>query len=167
MCSQTCPSVMAQYGAKSFSGFFFSSRRRHTSSLRDWSSDVCSSDLASTWVLDRLASIRTPWLTDVANGIKVAGSSWGVTVIGLTAVALIMAFRRWRHLLVFVSSLFFLEIVAQWIYFALSRPRPYGVPIIASSGGYSAPSPPVAVLTIFLVGAVYCLAVPGRSRSYA
>src|SRR6267378_3749117 len=27
--------------------FFFSSRRRHTSSLRDWSSDVCSSDLAA------------------------------------------------------------------------------------------------------------------------
>src|SRR5438874_2413828 len=26
-------------------GFFFSSRRRHTRSLRDWSSDVCSSDL--------------------------------------------------------------------------------------------------------------------------
>src|SRR5690349_22063824 len=25
--------------------FFFSSRRRHTSSLREWSSDVCSSDL--------------------------------------------------------------------------------------------------------------------------
>src|SRR5204862_1842344 len=28
-----------------FSCFFFSSRRRHTRSLRDWSSDVCSSDL--------------------------------------------------------------------------------------------------------------------------
>src|SRR5438105_5728309 len=28
--------------------FFFSSRRRHTRSTRDWSSDVCSSDL-STW----------------------------------------------------------------------------------------------------------------------
>src|SRR5699024_11433648 len=27
------------------SGFFFSSRRRHTRSKRDWSSDVCSSDL--------------------------------------------------------------------------------------------------------------------------
>jgi membrane-associated phospholipid phosphatase len=124
-------------------------------------------DQASTWVLNRLAAIRTPWLTDVANGIKVAGSSWGVTVIGLTAVALIMVFRRWRHLLVFVSSLFFLEIVGKWIYFALSRPRPYGVPIIASWGGYSAPSPPVAFLTIFLMGAVYCLAVPGRSRTYA
>src|SRR5205809_667325 len=29
--------------------FFFSSRRRHTRCSRDWSSDVCSSDLA-TWV---------------------------------------------------------------------------------------------------------------------
>src|SRR6266496_4755421 len=28
--------------------FFFSSRRRHTRSLRDWSSDVCSSDLDRT-----------------------------------------------------------------------------------------------------------------------
>src|SRR5699024_11798341 len=27
--------------------FFFSSRRRHTRSRRDWSSDVCSSDLAA------------------------------------------------------------------------------------------------------------------------
>src|SRR5438874_8596713 len=38
--------------------FFFSSRRRHTSSLRDWSSDVCSSDLMrSGW--RRLASTGT------------------------------------------------------------------------------------------------------------
>src|SRR5439155_5308837 len=29
--------------------FFFSSRRRHTSWPRDWSSDVCSSDLAGAW----------------------------------------------------------------------------------------------------------------------
>src|SRR5699024_11950309 len=28
--------------------FFFSSRRRHTRSKRDWSSDVCSSDLKKT-----------------------------------------------------------------------------------------------------------------------
>src|ERR671927_552426 len=29
--------------------FFFSSRRRHTRSLCDWSSDVCSSDLFGEW----------------------------------------------------------------------------------------------------------------------
>src|SRR5437868_9967304 len=31
--------------ASALVGFFFSSRRRHTRSKRDWSSDVCSSDL--------------------------------------------------------------------------------------------------------------------------
>src|SRR2546429_6547502 len=41
-------------------GFFFSSRRRHTRCSRDWSSDVCSSDLyflpgqAPTWTTPRV-----------------------------------------------------------------------------------------------------------------
>src|SRR5204863_3824664 len=35
--------------------FFFSSRRRHTRSLRDWSSDVCSSDLESQTNIERSA----------------------------------------------------------------------------------------------------------------
>src|SRR5204863_1427567 len=34
--------------------FFFSSRRRHTRSLRDWSSDVCSSDLDMVEVMAAL-----------------------------------------------------------------------------------------------------------------
>src|SRR5438874_9988275 len=37
--------------------FFFSSRRRHTRSLRDWSSDVCSSDLSTR----RSSRCRTPY----------------------------------------------------------------------------------------------------------
>jgi tRNA A-37 threonylcarbamoyl transferase component Bud32 len=124
-------------------------------------------DRVSTWVLRQLAGMRTPWLTDVANGIKVAGTGWGVTVVGVSLVVLTMAFRRWRHLLVFLCSLLFLLTVGDWIHSGLSRPRPYGVPIIASWASYSAPSPPVANLTIFLMGVVYCLAVPGRPRSYA
>jgi hypothetical protein len=121
---------------------------------------------ASTWVLRQLAGMRTPWLTDVATGIKAAGTGWGVTVLGLSLIALTMAFRRWRHLLVFMGSLFFLEQVGTLIYEGLSRPRPYGVPIITSWAGYAGASPPVAILTIFLMGIVYCLAVPGRARSY-
>src|SRR5204862_4829909 len=40
--------------------FFFSSRRRHTRSLRDWSSDVCSSDLFSRelWTADATPLLR-------------------------------------------------------------------------------------------------------------
>src|SRR3712207_7273198 len=37
---------MRDYGEVRLCMFFFSSRRRHTRYWRDWSSDVCSSDLA-------------------------------------------------------------------------------------------------------------------------
>ena len=64
-------------------------------------------DQIGTWILRQLAELRTPWLTDVANGIKAAGTGWGVAV-GLSVVVLAMVFRRWRHLLVFLGSLIFL-----------------------------------------------------------
>ena len=66
-------------------------------------------DRASTWVLRQLAGIRTPWLTDVANGINAAGSGWGASVLGVSVVALTIMFRRWRHLLVFLGSVLFLD----------------------------------------------------------
>jgi hypothetical protein len=53
-------------------------------------------DRANTWFLHVLAHLRTPWLTDVAGGIKAVGSGWGVTVLGLSVVALTMIFLRWR-----------------------------------------------------------------------
>src|SRR2546421_4228625 len=40
--------------------FFFSSRRRHTRSDRDWSSDVCSSDLLAVQRHDRCAACVIP-----------------------------------------------------------------------------------------------------------
>jgi hypothetical protein len=98
-------------------------------------------DRASTWVLRQLAGMRTPWLTDVANGINAAGSGWAATVLGLSVVILTMIFRRWRHLLVFMGSLLFLEFAGTWIYFQLSRPRPYGVTIIGSWAGYAPDEP--------------------------
>src|SRR5207249_8584486 len=39
--------------------FFFSSRRRHTRSTRDWSSDVCSSDLI--WV-EKMRAAAVPYV---------------------------------------------------------------------------------------------------------
>src|SRR5690606_40482051 len=43
--------------------FFFSSRRRHTRFSRDWSSDVCSSDLAGGGLLPSTmgAGLSDPW----------------------------------------------------------------------------------------------------------
>ena len=124
-------------------------------------------DQVNSAVLRLFARARTPWLTDVANGISAAGSGWGATVVGLSAVVLTMAFRRWRHLLVFLCSLTLLEIALQLITEGMTRPRPFDVPIIAGWAGYSAPALSVAILTFLLIGIAYCLVVPGRPRSYA
>src|SRR2546429_3263056 len=66
--------------------FFFSSRRRHTRCSRDWSSDVCSSDL----YFSSLA---------VANGTVVTPSSILTTVPFATA-------REEKYLLGFGTSLY-------------------------------------------------------------
>src|SRR5690606_3720617 len=44
--------------------FFFSSRRRHTRFSRDWSSDVCSSDLNYKNVFDTISGFMRPKLSD-------------------------------------------------------------------------------------------------------
>src|SRR5699024_12093305 len=57
--------------------FFFSSRRRHTRSKRDWSSDVCSSDLKSrcnkTDKNNTDLSETDPFLSGAAAGMESEG----------------------------------------------------------------------------------------------
>jgi membrane-associated phospholipid phosphatase/tRNA A-37 threonylcarbamoyl transferase component Bud32 len=123
-------------------------------------------DHASTWLLRQLAAVRTPWLTGLASWINSTVVTWH-PVIAVAVVLLVIVFRRWRHLLVFALCLFFGEFASGWIYDGLSRPRPYGVPVIGRWDGYSAPSPVTWLFTFSLMCAVYCLVVPGRPRSYA
>src|SRR2546421_7446131 len=47
--------------------FFFSSRRRHTRSDRDWSSDVCSSDLVSLGEMRRVFNLGIGMIAIVAR----------------------------------------------------------------------------------------------------
>ena len=82
-------------------------------------------------------------------------------MVGLSAVVLMMVFRRWRHLLIFGCSLFLLELAIQFIAEGVTRPRPYGVTVIAGWAGYSAPALSATVLTFLLVSIAYCLVVPG------
>src|SRR5699024_2786783 len=62
--------------------FFFSSRRRHTRSKRDWSSDVCSSDLVSGWrrwppICRRCWSTITPWYANPPKSCTTRSSPSG------------------------------------------------------------------------------------------
>src|SRR3989440_4388176 len=60
--------------------FFFSSRRRHTRSDRDWSSDVCSSDLIA---IEQKTTTRSPrstvgTITEIYDYLRVVYSSVGL-----------------------------------------------------------------------------------------
>jgi tRNA A-37 threonylcarbamoyl transferase component Bud32 len=125
------------------------------------------SNRVETWILLRFADLRADWLTPIMRGIKAAGSDWGMTVLGLGMLCALMIFRRWRHLLVFLGSLFVMQIVGGNVYELLARPRPYGVTIISSWGGFALPSAPVALLTAVLIGITYSLVLPGRPRWHA
>src|SRR5699024_12110666 len=50
--------------------FFFSSRRRHTRSKRDWSSDVCSSDLEVAQVAESNGAARVRIDDDGVGGAE-------------------------------------------------------------------------------------------------
>jgi membrane-associated phospholipid phosphatase/tRNA A-37 threonylcarbamoyl transferase component Bud32 len=114
-----------------------------------------------------VTSARTPWLDSLTNTLNSVGSKWGLAILGLLAVALTVAFRRWRHLVVFLVSLAVLEIVLPALYITAARPRPYSITAIGQWEGFSSPSQPVAALAAVLMGFIYMLVVPGRSRWYA
>src|SRR6266498_572063 len=63
--------------------FFFSSRRRHTRCGRDWSSDVCSSDLQppEDWDEVMRANVRGSWLVCRAAGAQMISQGDGGKVV--------------------------------------------------------------------------------------
>jgi len=121
-------------------------------------------DNIDTAILRALAEVRVSWLDRVARGVKSAGSGWAYTVVAFTTLALLMIFRRWRHLWVLLLGVVVFQIVGLLLYQAAARPRPYSVPIIGAWSGFSLPSPPVAVFTALIVGIAFTLVVPGRPR---
>jgi len=114
-----------------------------------------------------VTAARTPWLDSLASNLDSVGSRLGLALWGLLTVALTVAFRRWRHLVVFLVSLATLDIVFPLLYNVAARPRPYSVTAIGHWEGFSSPSQPVAAHTAVLMGVTYMLVVAGRPRWYA
>src|SRR3712207_5096393 len=67
--------------------FFFSSRRRHTRYWRDWSSDVCSSDLNAGDDRAALAEAREARLLVVGERVQVVVEARGASAGAIAAVA--------------------------------------------------------------------------------
>src|SRR5690606_39624720 len=65
--------------------FFFSSRRRHTRFSRDWSSDVCSSDLRKYRAAQIAPTWSSVWVSGAGVGDSTSGGS-GASEVGCSEV---------------------------------------------------------------------------------
>ena len=129
--------------------FFFSSRRRHTRLRRDWSSDVCSSDLQKLVVLIMIPVESIPqtygFLDPSVDLITSYGQGWASAVI----VAQLFA----GSYLVFLLD----ELVSKWgigsgisLFIAAGVAQSTFVgtlsPLSISGGAYSLQNPPAGIL---------------------
>jgi membrane-associated phospholipid phosphatase/serine/threonine-protein kinase RIO1 len=120
-------------------------------------------DLADTRMLQAMASVRSPTLTAVARVAGVLATGRALQVLWLTNLLVLVVFRRWRHLFVWVLVGLLVVNIASSVAGSLQRPRPYGVQILGPWAGFSMPSLPVTVLATFLVSTMYSL-VPARQK---
>jgi tRNA A-37 threonylcarbamoyl transferase component Bud32/membrane-associated phospholipid phosphatase len=112
-----------------------------------------------------LADNRIDWVTSILETVNSAGYSWAVPIVGWGTIALLLAARRIRHLVVFYGSLVVvtsLSSIAAVVF--VTRNRPWGVEHLAPWEGFAHPSLPVAQLTAVLVGAAFSLVPRARRR---
>jgi tRNA A-37 threonylcarbamoyl transferase component Bud32/membrane-associated phospholipid phosphatase len=112
------------------------------------------------WVVDH----RAGWLTDVLDVVHTIFYSWAVPLIGWATMILLLAARRFRHLLVYFGALMATSGIVVSMMPWIGRPRPWMVEQLVAWEGYSHPSLAVAQLTAVCVGAAYALIPAGRNR---
>src|SRR5439155_9805829 len=121
-------------------------------------------DEIDSWILKVFTSLRTNAVVNVALAVNVLVLSWTIRGLRWGTMLALIAFRRWRHLLVFVGALLVLEVVTLQLSLFLARPRPFGGTILGPWLGFSMPSRPLASLAISLLGVLYTLVPHGRAR---
>ena len=112
-----------------------------------------------------LAGLVGAGLVAPLRGLARIGSWWVLYTAYYGLLLALLVLRRWRHLLVWwvaVTLGSFLTVVLMTI---AQRPRPFGVDLQASWGGWAMPSVPVAFFTAILMGVLYTLVPEGRWRN--
>jgi tRNA A-37 threonylcarbamoyl transferase component Bud32 len=114
-------------------------------------------------VLSGLATVRVDPLTtffrglDAAIGPVVLGVWWGSLLV-------MLIWRRWRHLFVWIGTMWLVGNLTDVANQVIQRPRPLTVDIVGSWQGFAMPSRPVAVLAATAVNVLYALVPAGRAR---
>jgi tRNA A-37 threonylcarbamoyl transferase component Bud32/membrane-associated phospholipid phosphatase len=118
-------------------------------------------------VLRAIATVRSPWLTQVMLHADAPVSPWTVRLLAWGTIAALVAFRRFRHLAAYLAAFLAVGLLASATVLEIGRMRPAGISILGPWQGYSQPSRPVAMLVLALVGALYTLVPTGRWRNRA
>jgi tRNA A-37 threonylcarbamoyl transferase component Bud32 len=121
-------------------------------------------DVADNAVLRAFVSIRTPWLTRAARAAGVLSTPLGVLAVWWATLAVLLIWRRWRHLLVSAVALFTVTLVISLAVDMVRRPRPLGVEALGDWTEFAMPSLPMGILTAILVISLYTLVPAGRLR---
>ena len=116
--------------------------------------------------LRAVARLRWDPLVDVASAISGIGPL-AFRVAAWTTLAVLVAVRRFQHLLAALAVFLVVPAVSNLVAVGLGRMRPGGVEIVGSWDGYSHPSVPVTALGLGLTALVFTLVPAGRWRTRA
>jgi membrane-associated phospholipid phosphatase/tRNA A-37 threonylcarbamoyl transferase component Bud32 len=116
-------------------------------------------------VVGWLASLVGPALVGPLRGLA-SIASWGVLwTLSYGLVLVLLVLRRWRHLIVWLVVVELGSFLTLGLAMIARRPRPFGVELQTSWGGWAMPSVQVAYLTAILIGVLYTLVPEGRWRN--
>jgi tRNA A-37 threonylcarbamoyl transferase component Bud32/membrane-associated phospholipid phosphatase len=121
-------------------------------------------DVADHRVLSWLAELRTPWLTTTMKVLGVLATGRALQVIWLANLAVLVVFRRWRHLFVWFGAGLLVSAITESAAQSIQRPRPVGIEILGGWKDFAMPSLPMAMAAAFLVNTLYALVPAGRAR---
>src|SRR5215208_24829 len=116
-------------------------------------------------VVSWLAGLVGPGVAPLLRGVARIGSWLVVYTAYYGLVLALLVLRRWRHLLVWVVAVLLGGNLIDVLAMIARRPRPFGVELQASWGGWALPSVQVAFLTAICMGVLYTLVPEGRWRN--
>ena len=118
-------------------------------------------------VLEGLARLRTAPLTRVMVTVAELGEAL-VVVLGWPVILVLLVFRRFRRLVVFLGTFWLVQALATYLASGIldqaSPLRPAGIAMLGPAAQSAYPLVPVATLTARLVGVLYALVPQGRMR---
>jgi tRNA A-37 threonylcarbamoyl transferase component Bud32 len=112
-----------------------------------------------------LAGLEAPGLVALLRGLTHVGSWWVLYTAFSGLLLVLLVLRRWRHAIVWWVAWNLVLIVTVGLAAIARRPRPFGVDLRTSWGGWALPSMPVTLYAALLVGILYTLVPEGRWRN--